>query len=166
MPNLVLVSFLLGLSFALACNAATYLVGDTSGWDISTNIDWWAQDKTFAVGDLLLFLYSPSHSLDEVTKDGFGSCNTSNVLRTFMTGNTTVLLISPGSRYFVCGNKLHCLGGLRLHVHVQGNQANSPVAAPQAQPQPQPRGSTQPSFKNNNPVLISAGFLDRGRIQV
>lgn len=36
------------------CSAATlYTVGDTSGWDISTNLDTWANDKTFLVGDVL-----------------------------------------------------------------------------------------------------------------
>ena len=38
---------------ALSCNATTYIVGDTSGWDISTDLDAWSQGKRFYVGDVL-----------------------------------------------------------------------------------------------------------------
>ena len=49
-----LVLALLGiLSYASICRATTYTVGDTSGWDISTDVDSWAQDKHFVVGDIL-----------------------------------------------------------------------------------------------------------------
>lgn len=41
------------VSFATTSMATTYIVGDTSGWDISTNLDTWASDKTFKVGDVL-----------------------------------------------------------------------------------------------------------------
>lgn len=66
MGKLVLVFSLVVLGLAVTCKAATYMVGDNSGWDISTDIDTWAQDKTFAVGDVLskyfttwLMFYSP-----------------------------------------------------------------------------------------------------------
>ncbi|KAJ8753004.1 hypothetical protein K2173_008739 [Erythroxylum novogranatense] len=163
MAKLVLTCILLALSLALTCNATNYMVGDTAGWDLSTDLDSWVQDKKFKVGDVLSFQYSSYHSVDEMTKDGYESCNMSKVLRAFPSGNTSVPLTSPGTRYFVCGNKLHCLGGMKMQVNVEGNQpANSPVAAPQAQPQPGGTG-TQPSFKNNNPTLNSAGFSLDGR---
>ncbi|KAG6782968.1 hypothetical protein POTOM_012395 [Populus tomentosa] len=164
MGKLVLVFSLVVLGLAVTCKAATYIVGDNSGWDISTDMGTWAQDKTFSVGDLLMFQYSSSHSVDEVKKEDFDSCNTTNVLRTFTTGNTTVSLTNPGTRYFVCGNKLHCLGGLKLQVNVASNQAYSPTSAPQAHP-----GGTnsQPSSKSNNPASVilptSAGSVYGGR---
>lgn len=111
-----------------------------------------------------VFQYSSSHSVDEVKKEDFDGCNTTNVLRTFTTGNTTVSLTNPGTRYFVCGNKLHCLGGLKLQVNVASNQAYSPTSAPQAHP-----GGTnsQPSSKSNNPAPVilptSAGSVYGGR---
>lgn len=52
-PNTILVSALLVLGFALNCRAATYMVGDNSGWDISTDMNTWSKDKTFNVGDVL-----------------------------------------------------------------------------------------------------------------
>lgn len=53
MAKLVLVYSLVVLGLAITCNAATYMVGDNSGWDISTDLDTWAQGKKFVVGDLL-----------------------------------------------------------------------------------------------------------------
>nr|TKR90658.1 mavicyanin [Populus alba] len=162
MGKLVLVISLVVLGLAITCNAATYMVGDNSGWDISTDLDTWAQGKKFVVGDLLLFQYSSSHSLEEVKKEDFDSCNTTNAARKFTNGNTTVPLTEPGTRYFVCGNQLHCLGGMKLQVNVEDNHANPPIGAPQAQP----AGGTltQPSSKSNNPasaIPTSAGSRDQ-----
>ena len=51
---MVLGCVLVVLGFALTCSAATfYTVGDSSGWDISTDLDTWAKDKKFIVGDVL-----------------------------------------------------------------------------------------------------------------
>lgn len=52
--RVVLCCVLVVLGFALTCSAATlYIVGDSSGWDISTNLDTWANGKNFTVGDVL-----------------------------------------------------------------------------------------------------------------
>lgn len=51
--KLVLVYVFLVLGSAITCRATTYMVGDNSGWDISTNLDSWAKDKIFNVGDVL-----------------------------------------------------------------------------------------------------------------
>jgi len=40
-------------TITFTCSATTYTVGDTSGWDISTNLDTWVADKNFKVGDVL-----------------------------------------------------------------------------------------------------------------
>lgn len=53
MAKLLLLSLLVILSVALTINAANYMVGDSSGWDISSNLDTWPQDKAFKVGDTL-----------------------------------------------------------------------------------------------------------------
>ncbi|CAL1360684.1 unnamed protein product [Linum trigynum] len=134
--------------------ATTYMVGDNSGWDISTDLDTWTQDKTFNVGDSLLFQYRSSDTVEEVNKPAFDSCNTTDAMRTFNNGNTTVELDRPGPWYFVCGNRLYCLGGMKLQVNVVGN-AESPVGSPEAQP-----GDSNPSSKSNLP---SSGFVHGGR---
>ncbi|KAF2311654.1 hypothetical protein GH714_025863 [Hevea brasiliensis] len=160
MAKRALLCFLVILCFSLTSAATTYTVGDSSGWDISTDLDTWAQGKNFVVGDVLLFQYTSSDSVNEVTKEAFNSCNTTNVIKTYTNGNTTVTLSRPGPWFFISGNKLYCLGGMKLEANVQGNQANSPVAAPQAQPG---AALPQPSSKNNNPIPTSAGFVYSGR---
>ncbi|KAF3433204.1 hypothetical protein FNV43_RR24306 [Rhamnella rubrinervis] len=157
---ILIYALLVLIGFATTCTATTYTVGDTSGWDISTNLDTWTNDKTFNVGDVLLFQYSSSHSVREVTKENFNKCETNNALETFSNGNSTVTLTKPGARYFVCGNKLHCLGGMKLQVNVENNQAYAPANAPhQAVPgsdqDQQGQGSStfrKPSSKTNVPT--------------
>ena len=61
MAKLILLCFLTIFCFALTSDAATYVVGDTSGWDISTDIDSWATDKRFNVGDILSVLFPNLH---------------------------------------------------------------------------------------------------------
>ncbi|CAF2356839.1 hypothetical protein BRARA_J02519 [Brassica rapa] len=137
-----------GISVITRCNATTYFVGDTSGWDISSDLESWTLGKRFSVGDVLMFQYSSTHSVYEVAKDNFQSCNSTDPIRTFTNGNTTVALSKPGDRFFLCGNRLHCFAGMRLQVNVEGNGPSpSPVGAPGAAPV----GILQPSSKKNNP---------------
>ncbi|XP_028778131.1 mavicyanin-like [Neltuma alba] len=129
---MMIVAFVVHLAFVIImkCSATTYYVGDNSGWDISTNLGTWIQDKKFKAGDVLIFQYSSSDSVDEVTRENYKTCNTNKVLATYGNGNTTVPLTRPGDRYFVSGNKLYCLGGMKLHVHVEGNGTSSLAQAP------------------------------------
>lgn len=81
-----------------------------------------------------MFQYSSTYSVDEVTKENFDTCKTTKVLKSYGNGNTTVPLTKGGDRYFVSGNKLYCLGGMKLHVHVEGDDGKSisPTMAPKA----------------------------------
>lgn len=102
-----------------------------------------------------VFQYSQYHSVDEVTKESYNGCNTTNALQSSRNGNTTYVLSAPGDRYFLCGNRLHCLGGMKIHVHTVENQAAAPGGAPQAQP----GGNLPPgSSRNSNPSSGSPGL--------
>lgn len=114
----------------------------------------------------LVFSYSASNSVREVTKQNFDTCNISNPLKTYSNGNTTVTLSAPGDRYFVSGNRLYCFGGMKLHVHVPADEVASPIGSPQAQPSatgtPLP---VQPSSKSNKPsanIPTSSGISSYG----
>ncbi|MCL7049342.1 hypothetical protein MKW94_023665 [Papaver nudicaule] len=162
--------FLLGyvaavLVFGLAvitCEAATtYTVGDISGWDISTDLDSWVQDKTFAVGDVLLFQYSSIHNVSEVPdKVSYDQCNTTRVIKTSNDGNTSIPLTTPGAHYFVCGNGLHCLGGMKIQVTAIGG-ANAPANAPQGSAVNGPSG-LMPASKKNQPTLSASNVINGG----
>ncbi|EOA22849.1 hypothetical protein CARUB_v10003579mg [Capsella rubella] len=140
------------------CDATTYFVGDSSGWDISSDLESWTSGKRFSPGDVLMFQYSSTHSVYEVAKNNYQSCNTTDPIRTFTNGNTTVSLSKPGDRFFVCGNRLHCFAGMRLQVNVQGN---GPSQAPVGSPQAAPAGILQPSSKKNNPATGVASSAAR-----
>ncbi|GFY82008.1 cupredoxin superfamily protein [Actinidia rufa] len=165
MAKQLLLCVLVIFGLALTSKATMYTVGDNSGWDISTDLDTWAKDKRFVVGDILAFQFSSYHSVNEVAKQSYEGCNTTNVLQSSSNGNTSFPLNTPGDRYFVCGNKLHCLGGMKLHVQVEENQgALSPAGAPES-------GAalpTSPSSKSGNPsaVVPSSAVLVHGGIRV
>lgn len=53
MAKLFLFLASLGLGLVLTCTATVYTVGDTAGWDISTDLSSWVAGKNFTVGDVL-----------------------------------------------------------------------------------------------------------------
>ncbi|KAL4357533.1 hypothetical protein HN51_028823 [Arachis hypogaea] len=157
MAKVVLSCFLLFAFVVVSCSATTYTVGDTSGWDISTNLETWVADKNFKVGDSLVFQYSSSNSVDEVTKKNYDTCDTTDVLASYGNGNTSVPLTRAGDRYFVSGNRLYCLGGMKLHIHIHGDDTTlSPAMAPNAvagsDQNPATTFQQSPSSKKNTPV--------------
>ncbi|KAM0934239.1 putative Phytocyanin domain, cupredoxin [Dioscorea sansibarensis] len=165
MANFLIMSLFLILLviFIPSLNATLYIVGDTAGWDISANLWSWTSNKTFHVGDVLLFQYSRYHSLIEVNKDGFDTCNTSNSVLTGNTGNTSVTLTAPGDKYFVCGVLSHCFGGMKLRVHVNGDGSSSapaPVVMPKAGVLSTPSLPPPPvtNLENNNSPFASASL--------
>ncbi|WJX20062.1 hypothetical protein P8452_09663 [Trifolium repens] len=165
MEKLLLLSLLFSLAI-ITCSATIYTVGDSSGWDISTNLDTWVADKKFEIGDALLFQYSSTFSVDEVTKQNFDTCNTTKVLANYGNGNTTVPLTRAGDRYFVCGNKLYCLGGMKLHVHVDDDgKSISPTLAPNAVAGSDQRTGTLPgSPSTKKSTQFSKGVENRAHI--
>ncbi|KAL8096043.1 stellacyanin-like [Apium graveolens] len=158
--KLLVFLLLVVLCFSSTCTATTYMVGDNSGWDISTDLGSWTNGKQFQVGDVLAFQYSSTHSVSKVKKESYDGCNTSNVLESSSNGNTSFTLAQPGDSYFICGNRLHCLGGMKLHVVTQGNSsAASPAMAPQSGGAAGGGGSLpQPSSKTNKPSSSAAMF--------
>lgn len=98
---------------------------------------------------LSVFQYSSAYSVEEVTKENYDTCNTTNVLRSYGNGNTTVPLTRGGDRYFVCGNKLYCLGGMKLHVHVEDDKASSSIS-PTVAPGSDQRTATLPDSPNSS----------------
>ncbi|KAM2975555.1 hypothetical protein FF1_001707 [Malus domestica] len=156
----ILVCVLLVLGFALTSSATVYTVGDTSGWDISTNLNSWPNDKKFKVGDALSFQYSSSNSVSQVTKESFDVCNTTKVIKKYTGGNTTVTLTKPGDWYFVSGSKLYCLGGMKLVVEVENNQAYAPAGVPEAATGSGQGDPPNPTTKSNTPT--SSAFINCG----
>ncbi|XP_058086157.1 stellacyanin-like [Magnolia sinica] len=155
----LLLSFLIGLGLVLTCTATVYPVGDTAGWEISTDFDSWAKGKNFKVGDVLLFQYSSLHTVDVVTKDNYDNCNATGALQSNSGGNTSIPLTTAGNKYFICGTLSHCLGGMKLQVSVNaGAQETSPAGAPLPPKSPDPVPAPSTDINKTLPTTPSLGF--------
>ncbi|XP_062224866.1 mavicyanin-like [Phragmites australis] len=141
-------------------DAVSYNVGNSAGWDLSADFPSWVDGKTFYVGDVLVFQYSKYHTLNEVDEAGFKNCSAANPLLSRSDGNSTVPLTAPGDRYFICGNQLHCLGGMKLHVlaSLPPAPAAAPAGGPQSTPQADPGTALGPSTDDSGiPRLVLGG---------
>ncbi|XP_047977740.1 blue copper protein-like [Salvia hispanica] len=112
---------LMVLMMAMCCgiggiSATVYTVGDTSGWSVGSDYTTWAADKTFKVGDTLVFNYASGHTLDEVSKNDYESCTTGNSITSDSSGATSITLKTAGTHYYICGIPGHCSGGMKLAI--------------------------------------------------
>lgn len=113
--------------------AVDHTVGDSSGWASGVDYTTWASDKTFKVGDTLVFQYGASHNVAEVGSADYSACSASNSIQSFSDQDTKITLTKPGTRYFICGVTGHCAGGMKLAVKVSP-AATATTPAPAATP--------------------------------
>ncbi|KAK1393033.1 blue copper protein-like [Heracleum sosnowskyi] len=126
--------FLILLAAVVPSLGKDYTVGDSSGWTMTGDYKTWASDKTFNVGDNLVFKYGPGHTVDEVSSGDFSSCTVGNSISSDSSGSTTIPLKTAGPHYFICGVIGHCSSGMKLAVTV--------AAATGAGATPTPSGSS------------------------
>uniref|UniRef100_A0ACD5X3E7 Uncharacterized protein n=1 Tax=Avena sativa TaxID=4498 RepID=A0ACD5X3E7_AVESA len=112
-------------AFAVACcciagcsgvaSAATYTVGDGSGWSLGSAS--WPNGKQFHAGDVLVFRYMTwMHNVVAVSEDGYNGCTTPAGSRTYASGNDSVTL-ARGDNRFICTRYGHCYYGMRMVVN-------------------------------------------------
>ncbi|XP_071696165.1 blue copper protein-like [Rutidosis leptorrhynchoides] len=164
------------LSCTRISSATVYTVGDTAGWALSVDYDTWASDKTFKVGDTLVFNYDTSHTVDVVTSTDYTTCAIGNSIASYTSGTTTIALKETGSHYFICGIMGHCSGGMKLTIDVTGDDSvTSPAPAPSSSiaaapssiiansPVTTPFGTTLPdptvAGNSNNPLDSSSAAI-------
>ncbi|KAF3622607.1 putative cysteine-rich repeat secretory protein 38-like [Capsicum annuum] len=140
--------------------ATNYTVGGPNGgWDQSTDVQAWAASKTFYVGDKLIFSYALSHSVLEVTKAGFESCQITSPIAIYTGGMSVITLATVGKRYFICGTGGHCnVGGMKLEINTLPKPSPPPPAKPATPPTATPTtpppstpSSPPPSTPSNPP---------------
>ncbi|XWS72946.1 hypothetical protein CRYUN_Cryun02cG0083100 [Craigia yunnanensis] len=115
--------------------AGTYIVGDSSGWQIPTNnanlYDDWVDNKDFVVGDILVFNFTTGeHDVAEVTEAAYDACIPTNTIFTENKGPAGITLGSTGDHYFICTFPGHCLGGQKLKVEVQSGTSTPGIFTP------------------------------------
>lgn len=75
-----------------------------------------------------VFTYAKAyHNVLQVNAADYASCNTSNPMMTYATGNDTVA-IKGGLSYFICGTPAHCPAGQKISVNASGT--GGPSAGP------------------------------------
>ncbi|MCL7026732.1 hypothetical protein MKW94_001397 [Papaver nudicaule] len=115
------VSFAVLMVFSIAAVpnlAKEYIVGDAEGWTMNVDYTSWANGKTFAVGDSLVFNYGAMHTVDEVSETEYDSCATGNSITSDSSGASTISLKTSGTHYFICAAMGHCDSGMKLAVTV------------------------------------------------
>ncbi|KAK1422908.1 hypothetical protein QVD17_18197 [Tagetes erecta] len=131
--------------------AADHTVGAPSGgWDTSTDLSTWASSETFTVGDNLVFRYTSTHDVVEVTKDGYDSCSISNSISSNGVSPTTIKLTDAGSRYFICGTAGHCDQGMKVEIKTVAASSGPPTTTT---PTSGPPTTTTPSSDSPAPPV-------------
>jgi len=117
LSKMVATALLLVLAIVPAAVAVTHTVGGADQWDSGVDYTAWVTGKTFRVGDILEFKYTPSHSVNEVNKAGYDSCG-GTAIDTHSGGDTKIDLDTVGPKYFICPTSGHCASGMKLAVTV------------------------------------------------
>ncbi|KAE8729530.1 putative Early nodulin 16 [Hibiscus syriacus] len=117
----------------------TYTVGDSTGWVVPTGnddfYDDWADNKIFAVGDVLVFNFTTGqHDVLEVTEADYDNCNAANPISNVTNGPTRITLDRTGDHYFICGFPGHCAAGQKLNVEVRNGNRNGTAPTPRPSP--------------------------------
>ncbi|GLU16614.1 hypothetical protein SLE2022_330400 [Rubroshorea leprosula] len=95
-------------------HAATYTVGDSSGWTF--NMASWPKGKRFKAGDVLVFNYNSSiHDVVAVNRGGYSSCSTPAGAKVYRSGKDQIKL-AKGPNYFICNVAGHCESGMKIAV--------------------------------------------------
>ncbi|XP_068639302.1 uclacyanin 1 [Aristolochia californica] len=147
------------VEFAVAANIT--VGGPNGGWDQSTILQSWASSQTFKVGDNLVFQYTALHTVLEVTKSDYDSCQGNRPLQAYNDGSTVVPLSSPGKRYFICGTSGHCSQGMKLAVDTIAASvpSTSPTPSPSVKaPTPSPSKAFPPASPAEQTSPTSSAF--------
>ncbi|KAK0599750.1 hypothetical protein LWI29_008234 [Acer saccharum] len=115
-----LIGFLVAVMALLesATTAATnYIVGDGFGWAVPLNnsinfYDDWVKNKTFQIGDSVIFNWTGTHTATEVRKEYYGNCTKSGT--DFITPGLIINFKTNATRYFLCSIGTHCEQGQKV----------------------------------------------------
>jgi Plastocyanin-like domain len=71
------------------------------------------------------------HNVMLVTKNDYKSCNATNPIAKYDSGNDSISITHAGHIFFICGVPGHCAAGQKVDIRVEKNKAaSSPHSAP------------------------------------
>ncbi|KAI3428899.1 uncharacterized protein J3R85_008909 [Psidium guajava] len=117
-----LVGFVL-IAAAAGANASTYYVGDELGWRVPPLGDiaykTWGAEKSFSFGDTVVFNWTGTHTVAEVSKTDYDNCTSTSPIGTIQTASPySVTLSTNSSRYFICTISNHCRLGQKVTLGI------------------------------------------------
>ncbi|XP_038890593.1 blue copper protein-like [Benincasa hispida] len=138
-----------------------YTVGDKLGWLIppAGPLDLfyasWAYNKTFLVGDTLVFNFlNGSDDVAVVTKQVFNSCNITSTLAVFNSTPANIALNATGEHYYTSTYDKHCILGQKFAINVTGHATSGSVPSPPPTAHP-PSITISPSPATAHPPSIA-----------
>ncbi|XP_057440558.1 blue copper protein 1a-like [Lotus japonicus] len=137
---LILVALIASI-FSTMAVAEDFIVGDHNGWTTWFDYKTWTANKVFRVGDTLTFKYSAwKDNVIRVNGSDFISCSVPKTAQVWNSGHDTILLTSPGRRWYISGAANHCKSGQKLFINVLPPQGTwwSPTPSPFASRSPSP----------------------------
>ncbi|KAI6679345.1 hypothetical protein NL676_033226 [Syzygium grande] len=141
----VAIAAVLAVAALLQTSAAqtVHVVGDGLGWLVPPGgkiaYETWADMQTFVVGDVLVFDFTTGEQdVARVTKEAFGSCNSTSPIFLDTTGPFNYTLDAAGEYYFIGTMDTHCYLGQKLAINVSASAG--PTPSPQAPTPTPPRG--------------------------
>ncbi|XP_044472530.1 cucumber peeling cupredoxin-like [Mangifera indica] len=101
----------------------TYMVGDDLGWTIpphgASTYSTWAAEKEFSIGDTIVFNWTGTHNVGEVSKEDYDKCTTVHLVDEIQQiSPATFTLDSNGSRFFICTVDSHCERGQKVTINI------------------------------------------------
>ncbi|XP_041004836.1 early nodulin-like protein 1 isoform X1 [Juglans microcarpa x Juglans regia] len=138
-----------------------FTVGDRLGWVVPPlgEIAYitWAYDKTFIVGDHLVFnFYNETDDVAVVSKEAYDSCNTSTPMELYNSSPAVIKLTRTGEHYFTSTYDYRCDLGQKLAINVTGSSTGAtPPSSPGSSPSPgtaKPPSSQAPGPSTGSPV--------------
>lgn len=119
-----------------------FTVGDGLGWVVPPlgEIAYitWAYNKTFIVGDHLVFnFHNKTDDVAVVSKEAYNSCNTSNPMALYNSSPAVIKLTRTGEHYFTSTYDYRCDLGQKLAINVTGSSTGAtPPSSPGSSPSP------------------------------
>ncbi|CAA7046537.1 unnamed protein product [Microthlaspi erraticum] len=130
MQGVIVILVFSGLFAVQTTLAAQHMIGGSQGWEESVDFNSWTADKSFKVGDQLVFKYSALHSVVELgSETAYKSCDLGTPVNSLSSGNDVVKLSKTGTRYFACGTAGHCEQGMKVKVNVVSSDSTT-VSSP------------------------------------
>ncbi|KAL6974174.1 hypothetical protein U1Q18_028355 [Sarracenia purpurea var. burkii] len=140
----------------------TYVVGDRLGWLVPPGgaiaYSTWAYDKTFIVGDTLVFNFpNGTQDVAVVSQAAFVSCDTNTNATVYTVSPVEITLTTPGKHYYTSTYRRHCNLGQQLAIDVIAASGTATSLTPSStSPESPPSTTTTTTTTTTTESLASA----------